>query len=43
MLAVMIGLFGIGGWWLQRLTRFDRPARVLVIGGATAEARNAGQ
>ena len=37
-LAVVIGLFGIGGWWLQRLTRFDRPARVLAIGGAPVAA-----
>lgn len=30
-LALVIGLFGLGGWWMNRLTRFDRPARFLSV------------
>jgi Flp pilus assembly protein TadB len=31
-LAFVAGLFGLGGWWMARLTRFTRPARFLTIG-----------
>jgi Flp pilus assembly protein TadB len=30
-LAMVAAAFGIGGWWLSRLTRFERPARFLSI------------
>jgi Flp pilus assembly protein TadB len=30
-LAFVIGCFAIGGWWMSRLTRFERPARFLSI------------
>jgi Flp pilus assembly protein TadB len=30
-LAFVIACFGIGGWWMSRLTRFERPARFLSI------------
>ena len=31
-LAFVIGCFAIGGWWMSKLTRFERPARFLSIG-----------
>jgi Flp pilus assembly protein TadB len=30
-LALVIGCFAVGGWWMSRLTRFERPARFLSI------------
>ena len=30
-LAFVIACFAIGGWWMSRLTRFERPARFLSI------------
>ncbi|CAN5761536.1 hypothetical protein BH24ACT5_BH24ACT5_05210 [soil metagenome] len=30
-LAMVIGFFALGGWWMNRLTRFDRPARFLSV------------
>ena len=30
-LVIIIGCFGIGGWWMSKLTRFERPARFLSI------------
>jgi len=32
-LALVVGFFAMGGWWMARLTRFERPARFLSIGG----------
>lgn len=32
-LALVAGLFALGGGWLARLTRFERPARFLTIAG----------
>jgi Flp pilus assembly protein TadB len=29
--AFVIGCFAVGGWWMSRLTRFERPARFLTI------------
>jgi tight adherence protein B len=31
-LAIVAGFFAAGGWWLARLTRFERPARFLTVG-----------
>ena len=31
-LLVVAGFFALGGWWMSRLTRFERPARFLSIG-----------
>ena len=31
-LAFVIGSFAVGGWWMSKLTRFERPARFLSIG-----------
>jgi Flp pilus assembly protein TadB len=31
-LAFVIACFAIGGWWMAKLTRFERPARFLSIG-----------
>lgn len=33
-LALVVAFFGGGIWWLGRLTRFERPARFLSVGGA---------
>jgi tight adherence protein B len=30
--ALVVGLFAYGIWWMVRLTRFDRPSRLLAIG-----------
>ena len=30
-LAFVIACFGLGGWWMSKLTRFERPARFLSI------------
>ncbi len=40
--SIVIGLFVAGGRWLNRLTRFERPARFLTastVGGDAAEVR----
>lgn len=34
-LLLVAGCFGGGGWWLSRLTRYERPARFLSFDGAT--------
>jgi tight adherence protein B len=31
MLALIFGMFGVGGWYIVRLTRFERPSRFLTI------------
>lgn len=31
-LLLVVGFFAMGGWWMSRLTRFERPARFLSIG-----------
>jgi tight adherence protein B len=36
-LTVVVGLFATGGWWLARLTRFERPARFLAVGDEVAD------
>jgi len=36
-LALVAGFFAIGGRWLARLTRFDRPARFLAVGALSDE------
>lgn len=36
-IALVVGLFAYGIWWMVRLTRFDRPARFLSIGDIEAE------
>lgn len=33
-LGVVICLFATGGWWMAKLTRFQRPARFLAVHGA---------
>jgi hypothetical protein len=30
-LTMVIGCFAIGGWWMSRLTRFERPQRFLSV------------
>ena len=31
-LLVVVGFFALGGWWMARLSRFERPARFLSVG-----------
>ena len=30
-LAFVVACFAIGGWWMSKLTRFERPARFLSV------------
>jgi Flp pilus assembly protein TadB len=36
-LTLVAIFFGMGGWWMSRLTRFARPARFLSVGAAEEE------